>query len=79
VATVGRNELGDVGLWFGLLPIVLAMRFALPWLDPPAEHGALRLVTFLARKVARNVTWHRLPPRHELLRRRTACWLFSAC
>ena len=66
VATLGRRELGDVGLWLGLLPIVLATPFALPWLDPPAEHGALRLLAFLAQKVVRNVTWRRLPPRHEL-------------
>src|SRR6266704_1329410 len=67
VATLGRRELGDVGLWLGLLPIVLAAPFALPWLDPPAEHGALLLVGYLARKVARNVTWTRPPPRRELL------------
>jgi len=36
VATLGRRELGDVGLWFGLLPIVLAIPFALPMLEPPA-------------------------------------------
>src|SRR2546429_9916889 len=42
VATLGRRELGDVGLWLGLLPIALATPFALPWLDPPAEHGRLR-------------------------------------
>ena len=66
LATLGRRELGDVGLWLGLLPIVLATPFALPWLDPPAEHGALKLLAFLAQKVVRNVTWRRLPPRHEL-------------
>src|SRR5262245_56699988 len=65
-ATWARRELGDVGLWFGLLPIALATPFALPWLDPPAEHGALRLLAFLARKVARNCTWTRWPPRREL-------------
>jgi hypothetical protein len=61
VATLARRELGDVGLWFGLLPVVLATPFALPWLDPPAEHGALRLLAFLAHKVLRSVTWLRLP------------------
>src|SRR5437660_11101686 len=66
VATLGRRELGDVGLWLGLLPIALATPFALPWLDPPAEHGALRLLGFLAQKVVRNVVWVRLPPRSEL-------------
>src|SRR5713226_8333314 len=39
VATLARRELGDVGLWLGLLPIVLATPIALPWLDRPAEHG----------------------------------------
>src|SRR5919205_3216188 len=57
VATMGRRELGDSGLWLGLLPLVLAAPFALPWLDPPAEHGTLRLLAFLARRVSRNVTW----------------------
>ena len=66
-ATLGRRELGDAGLWLGLLPPLLMLPFALPWLDPPAEHGAVRLLAFLARKVARNVSWVRLPPRRELL------------
>ena len=66
VATLGRRELGDIGLWLGLLPIALTTPFALPWLDPPAEHGALRLLTFVAQKVGRSVVWLRLPPRHEL-------------
>jgi hypothetical protein len=66
VATIGRRELGDVGLWLGLVPLVLATPFALPWLDPPAEHGALRLLAYLFRKVVRNATWARLPPWHEL-------------
>src|SRR6266851_692320 len=66
VATLARRELGDVGLWLGLLPIVLATPFALPWLDPPAEHGALRLLAFIGQKLARSVTWLRLPPRVEL-------------
>ena len=39
-ATLGRRELGDVGLWLVLVPLVLAIPFSLPWLDPPAEHGA---------------------------------------
>lgn len=66
-ATVGRELLGDVGLWFGLLPIVLAVPFAMPWLDPPAEHGAQRLLAFLVGKILRNCTWTRWPPRTELL------------
>ncbi len=66
VATLGRRELGDVGLWRGLLPIVLATPFALPWLDPPAEHGALRLLAFITQKAARSVLWLRFPPRLEL-------------
>ena len=36
-ATVGRNALGDVGLWLVLVPLFLAIPFALPQLDPPAE------------------------------------------
>src|SRR6266581_1539878 len=66
VATLARREFGDVGLWLGLLPIVLATPFALPWLDPPAEHGALRLCAHMAQKLARSVLWLRLPPRGEL-------------
>jgi hypothetical protein len=50
-----------------LVPIALAIPFALPWLDPPAEHGAARLTAFLAQKVWRNVTWTRLPPWRELV------------
>lgn len=66
VATLGRRELGDVGLWFGLLPIVLAIPFALPWLDPPAEHGAMRLLQHIGRRLSR-MPLRRLPPRRELL------------
>jgi hypothetical protein len=66
VATIARRELGDIGLWLGLLPIVLAAPFALPWLDPPAEHGALRLLAFIGQKVRRSVTWLRPPPQVEL-------------
>src|SRR5262245_12271670 len=66
VATFGRRELGDVGLWLALVPLLLATPFALTWLDPPAEHGARCLVAFLAQKVARHVTWTRLPPWQEL-------------
>jgi len=73
VATVGRRELGDVGLWLVLVPIALAIPFALPWLDPPAEHGAARLTAFLAQKVWRNVTWTRLPPWRELVEA-DDCW-----
>src|SRR2546425_13266129 len=65
VATLGRREFGDVGLWLGLLPVLLATPFALPWLDPPAEHGALRLLGFLAQRAARGGRWIGLPPRHE--------------
>lgn len=65
-ATFGRRELGDSGLWLGLLPIALMVPFALPWLDPPAEHGAMLLLAFLARKIVRNCTWRRFPPRNEL-------------
>src|SRR5262245_30792573 len=38
VATLGRRELGDVGLWFGLVPFLLTIPFAVTWLDPPPEH-----------------------------------------
>src|SRR5258706_263477 len=64
--TLGRRELGDGGLWLGLLPVVLATPFALPWLDPPAEHGALKLCAHMAQKLARSMLWLRLPPRAEL-------------
>src|SRR5216683_263589 len=66
VAAIAYEALGDVGLLLGLLPIVLAAPFAVPWLDPPAEHGALLLLAFLGQKVVRSVTWLRLPPRAEL-------------
>ena len=46
--TLGRREFGDAGLWIALVPLVLAIPFALPWLDPPAEHGARCLLSFLA-------------------------------
>jgi hypothetical protein len=49
-----------------LVPILLATPFALPWLDPPAEYGALKLLAFIAQKLARSVLWLRLPPCHEL-------------
>ena len=45
MATLARRELGDVGLWLGLVPVLLATPFALPWLDPPAEHGALLMLS----------------------------------
>ena len=45
LATLGRREFGDVGLWLGLVPVLLATPFALPWLDPPAEHGALLILS----------------------------------
>jgi hypothetical protein len=66
VAVLGRRELGDGGLWLGLVPLLLVVPFALPWLDPPAEHGTLRLLAFLATTVARNLTWTQLPPWAEL-------------
>jgi hypothetical protein len=53
-------------LWFGVVPLLLAIPFALTWLDPPPEHGARCFLAFLAQKLARNVTWTRLPPWHEL-------------
>ena len=66
LATIGRRELGDIGLWLGLLPIVLATPFALPWLDPPAEHGALLLLRHIGRNLSR-MSLRRLPPRLEML------------
>jgi hypothetical protein len=56
LATIGRRELGDVGLWLGLLPIILATPFALPWLDPPAEHGLSQACGAWLRFVCRRVT-----------------------
>lgn len=56
IATLARRELGDAGLWLGLLPIVLATPFALPWLDPPAEHGALQVLAHVCRRLAQRST-----------------------
>ncbi|HVQ42379.1 MAG TPA: hypothetical protein VMS54_09235 [Vicinamibacterales bacterium] len=67
VATFGRREVGDIGLWLVLVPIVLAIPFALPFLDPPAEHGCVHSAMYIAGKVVRHVTWTRWPPRQELL------------
>jgi hypothetical protein len=66
VATLGRREFGDVGLWLGLLPVLLATPFALPWLDPPAEHGALRLLRHIGLRLSR-IPLRRIPPRREML------------
>jgi hypothetical protein len=66
-ATAGHQVLGDVGYWLFVVPLVLAIPFALPWFEPPAEHGAVLLVKFWASKVWRNCTWTRWPPRQELL------------
>jgi hypothetical protein len=56
LAAIGRREFGELGLWLGLVPIVLATPFALPWLDPPAEHGFLQLAKHLARRLFRKAT-----------------------
>src|SRR5919202_2869595 len=53
LATAGRNALGDVGLWLGLVPLLLGIPFALRWLAPPAEHGALQLGEHLVRLLCR--------------------------
>src|SRR5438876_11340181 len=66
MATVARRELGDAGLWLALVPVLLATPFALPWLDPPAEHGALKFLVFAGQTMAHSVMWVRLPPRSEL-------------
>jgi hypothetical protein len=66
-ATVGRQAFGDGGLWLLLLPIVLALPLALPWLDPPAEHGLLKCAAFWAGRLRRNCSWTRWPPSRELL------------
>lgn len=71
LATIGRHQLGDVGLWLGLLPIALATPFALPWLDPPAEFGALRLLAHLARRIASRTTLG-LPQQRDLAGLRVA-------
>jgi len=57
---------GDVHVDQVLAEPVDGVGCAPAWLDPPAEHGVLKLLAFLAQKVARNITWRRLPPRHEL-------------
>jgi hypothetical protein len=56
VATLGRQALGDGGLWLGLLPIILGTPFALPWLDPPAEHGLIRACGACIRTLCRRTT-----------------------
>jgi hypothetical protein len=56
VATAGRNALGDVGLWLGLVPLVLGTPFALPWLDPPAEHGLIHACGVWIRWFCRRTT-----------------------
>jgi len=66
VATLGRHAIGDGGLWLGLVPVLLATPLGLPFFDPPAEHGLLKLLAFMAAKVASSV-WLRLPPRRELV------------
>ena len=67
VATVAHNHLGNVGLWLGVVPIALATAFALPFLDPPAEHGALQLLAYLARVLTRRTTLG-VPQQPELAR-----------
>lgn len=63
LATLGRAALGDGGLWLGLAPIALAVPFALPWLQPPAEHGLGRLLAHYAgRAIGRFV---KAPPDDE--------------
>ncbi|MBV9172813.1 MAG: hypothetical protein JOZ81_22315 [Chloroflexi bacterium] len=66
--TVSRHLLNaEIGYCFALLPVVLSIPFAVPWLDPPAEHGALHLLTFFSQKTVRNLSWTRFPPVSELL------------
>lgn len=52
-ATLGSIWLGTTGVWLGLLPVLLALPLAFPWIDPPAEHGLLALVAWLADNVTR--------------------------
>src|SRR5437879_8623350 len=56
LATVAHHALGESGWWFAALPALLAAPFALPWLDPPTEHGAVQVLAHLARLVARRTT-----------------------
>jgi hypothetical protein len=53
VATLGRREFGDAGPWFVMVPLVAAVPFALPWLEPSAEHGLLRAISHLGRRLCR--------------------------
>jgi hypothetical protein len=53
LATAARASWGDQGLWFGVLPLLLATPFAFPWLRPPAEHGLTRLVAHTFRRLLR--------------------------
>jgi hypothetical protein len=50
VVAVARRQFGDGGLWLAALPLLLAIPFGLPWLDPPAEHGAIKLLDFMLHK-----------------------------
>jgi hypothetical protein len=56
LAVVARNHLGDGGLWLELLPIALGTPFALPWLDPPAEHGLIQACGACTRLLCRRTT-----------------------
>lgn len=66
LAMTAADAFGDIGYLALLAPLVLAAPFALPWLDPPAEHGLKTAIAWLATVVWRNVTWVRLPPWAEL-------------
>jgi hypothetical protein len=61
-----RSQFGDGGVWWALLPFLLATPFALPWLDPPAEHGSIKLLSFALHKAIRNLTLVRIPPWTDL-------------
>lgn len=56
LATLARLHLGDVGLWFALVPIVLSLPYALPFFRPPPEYGTLRLLAHLAARLFRRTT-----------------------
>jgi hypothetical protein len=77
VATLGKLALGDGGLWLGLLPVVLASPFALPWLDPPAEHGFLELSAHIGRNLWRALCgpWRRPPRRSDIQVQDGAVWV----
>jgi hypothetical protein len=58
-AILGSNLFGHVGVWLGLVPLLIFAPIALPWFNPPAEHGAQALVMWLVDNLMRRF-WPRV-------------------